>query len=223
MENKMRFIIATTLVAISTGVLGTDDNCNQHFPEKCAPEGDIEFPETEKAYDETCPILVNLYKCMQEHAVECGSDNLEDITAYLELLEDVCRKDSRLYKALASNTGCIKKSIVEECSDDIYTVYKTYRHSMEREASSGEISDEIRKKLFCMVQAYEVLCASNAVAQCGETVKDAVLELAHRTDYMEKKKLCPRNVRGEAVKDIPVLQISVFKKLQLEELLLLEN
>ncbi|XP_035208392.1 uncharacterized protein LOC118183075 [Stegodyphus dumicola] len=161
---------------------------------------------------------------MQEHATKCASDNLEEITGYLEVLQDVCRKDSRLHEALASNTGCIKKSFMEECYNHTRSVYTAYRDSMEVDAGPGEISEEDRKKMFCLLQAYEVLCASDAVArQCGKTVMDAVLELAHRTDYMERKQRCSRNVREEAVKDIPHLQISVFKKLQLEEVLLLEG
>ncbi|KFM59594.1 hypothetical protein X975_20060, partial [Stegodyphus mimosarum] len=214
----MWILIATTLV-IASAALGEDDICEKSRWEVCDSGIPFDFPSNEKEFDETCPIVVDESNCMLEHATKCEPDSLGDAAAIAEVLQVVCRKGSSLNEAIRPNVGCIKENVIKECSEKVRTVHTAYREYLN---TTGEgFSDEDWGKSMCMSFAYDLVCAADAVSvPCGRTVKDAVLELANRIDWMEKKTLCPRGLREEIVKDIPTMEMSIAEKLFLEELLL---
>ncbi|XP_035230966.1 uncharacterized protein LOC118202867 [Stegodyphus dumicola] len=157
---------------------------------------------------------------MQEHTIECKSFSLGDITTYLEVLEDICRKGSSLHEALARNIGCIKERVREGClKGKIRRVARSYRNS-HYTPGNEHFTEEQWSKLNCMLYAYEVTCAADAASPCGNTVKNAIIEVARRVDYLRQMGGCTRSVTAEIIKDIPNMHISPKQELLLEELLL---
>ncbi|XP_035230970.1 uncharacterized protein LOC118202869 [Stegodyphus dumicola] len=212
---KMWFLIVTALVVASTA-LEEEDYCDNSPYALCDPgEGFKKFPESEEEFDEICPIVLGQFRCMQEYASKCDSSRLQRHTRFLEALQEVCRKDSRLHETIAKNIGCIKESVIKECSEKIRKVRQAYVDSLN---VTGQVD---WMKLLCMSDAYSLTCASDAVlAPCGSTVKTAILEMAQRADYLGRENKCPRSMREELIKDIPAMEISIAEKLRLEEILL---
>ncbi|XP_035211343.1 uncharacterized protein LOC118185575 [Stegodyphus dumicola] len=212
-------IIAVGLVIAGSTALEKDDICEKDSWEICDSGIPFVFPNNEKEFDETCSIILDESKCRQEHAIKCESDKLEKITGIVEFLQEVCRKGSSLNEAIGPNIGCIKENVIKECYEKTGTVFRTYKDYLN--TTGEEFSDDNWKKLMCMSLAYDLACAVNAVSvPCGSTVRDAILEVNRRIDWMEKKDMCPRSLREEIVEDIPIIQISLVEKVILEELLL---
>ncbi|XP_035230964.1 uncharacterized protein LOC118202864 [Stegodyphus dumicola] len=210
------WVLFAIVSVLASAALGKDDICQKRIYEACDYDHDFVFPNNEKQFDEECSILLDESNCRLEYAIKCESDRLEEITEINEFLEDVCRKGSSLNEAIAPNVGCIKESIMNECSESTRRVHRNYREYLN--TNGGEFSD---KKLMCMSLASDAACAVNAVSvPCGNTVKNAVKQSIRRIDWMEQKNVCTRKLREEIAKDIPTIQISLSEKVILEELLL---
>ncbi|XP_035211337.1 uncharacterized protein LOC118185568 [Stegodyphus dumicola] len=213
------WVLIATAFAIASTALGKDDICDKGIWEVCDSGVPFEIPNNEKELDEQCPILLDGANCKKEHAMKCESDELGEITLIIDALQDICRKGSSLNEVIGPNIGCIKENVIKECYEKTRTVNNAYREHLN--LTGQEFSDEDWKKFLCMSFAYDVVCAVEAVfVPCGSAVKHAVLEINRRIDYMEKKTMCPRSLRQEIVKDIPIMEISDVEKLLLEEFLL---
>ncbi|XP_035230965.1 uncharacterized protein LOC118202865 [Stegodyphus dumicola] len=213
------WVLTATASVIASTALGKDSICEKNSWEICHSGIHFDFPNNEKELDEQCPLALDEGKCRQDHAMKCERPELGEITAQTELMQDVCRKGSSLNEAIGPNIGCIKENVIRECSEKTRTVFRAYVDYLN--TTSEEFSDEDWKRAMCMNFAYDLACAINAVSvPCGSAVKDAILEVSRRIDWMEKKAMCPRSLREEIVKDIPTMEISLAEKLLVEELLL---
>ncbi|XP_035211342.1 uncharacterized protein LOC118185573 [Stegodyphus dumicola] len=213
------WILVAAAVVVASTALGKEDICEKRSWEMCHSGIPFDFPNNEQELDEACPFLLDEGKCMQEHAMKCESPELGAITAQTELMQDICRKGSSLNEAIGPNIGCIKENVIKECSENVRRVHEAYKDYLN--PKDEEMSEEIWNKIACMSFAYDIACAANAVSvPCGRKVKDAVLEVERRVDWMEKRTGCPRSLREEIAKDIPAMEVSLAEKVLLEELLL---
>ncbi|KFM59589.1 hypothetical protein X975_20055, partial [Stegodyphus mimosarum] len=182
----MWLLILTALVVASTA-LEEDDICEKNPYRLCNPGEDAtKFPESEEEFDKLCPVLLEEFRCLQEHASKCDPSTLEEHTAYIEVLQEVCRKDSSLHDTIAKNLECIKESVTKECSEKVRRVPDAYMDFLN---VTGEV-DFI--KLMCMGNGYALTCATDAVSgPCGSAVKAAILEMARRVDFIGNEEQCP--------------------------------
>ncbi|KFM71224.1 hypothetical protein X975_14315, partial [Stegodyphus mimosarum] len=201
-------LLLLSLLIVSSGAQDVDDACSGEYSRSCKQEP-MGFPDNEEQLEAYCPDALKFFECQKEYQVGCNKD-AKEVTAVLEVIGELCQKDSDLHKAIASHLKCIKDSFYQStCGNTAYLETVNAYSNYEGEG----LSDDIGSKTFCMVEAYAVACVGDVIASnCGNAVKEAILDMVRRTDYIGSKMTCTDNIRAGIIQDLPQLQINEIYK-----------
>nr|WBW70081.1 venom protein [Lampona murina] len=197
----MWFRTFLVLLAFTCVVADVEDDL-----EECASQVDIEGLEQimelsdEDDLEHTCPPMLAYFECIEGVVKEATGFTIVELRQLMEgteaekffsiylniksLFQDLCDKDSQLYKAYEKHADCfqtIPTDSLEECGEQAETAYETYKEIEDRvqlEAGESPIYDNRQ----CMTEAYKFACLGAQVHDsCGQEAFELYMQIIRRT------------------------------------------
>ncbi|XP_035213755.1 uncharacterized protein LOC118187607 isoform X3 [Stegodyphus dumicola] len=230
----MWFLLFAYFIALSSANLANEHLCGQGSFEICAKPDTfpVSLPENEDDLDKICPVILEFTQCTWDYEENCSpeiemAENRRHFKGLLGVLEDTCREDSFLHKAVSENAKCLKIIIQEqnstcyEATERALELYSEMTKKTTEEADSvtvTEESDENWNSYVCFFHVYDISClVADADKRCGSAAKHVVLEMVRRIAYFEW--ICPPNILKELPSIVELLELEEEEKILLRDIL----
>ncbi|KFM59590.1 hypothetical protein X975_20056, partial [Stegodyphus mimosarum] len=216
--------------------LGKENLADEHLCDKdsfeiCAKPDTfpVSLPENEDDLNKICPVILEFTQCTWDYEEICSPEaemakNRRHFKGLLDVLEDICREDSSLHKAVSENAKCLKVSIQElnstcyESTEHALALYSEMRKKTTEETDSESIAEENWNSHMCFFHVYDISClAEDAEKRCGSTAKHVVVEMVRRIAYFEWT--CPPDILKELPSIVELLELEEGEKIRLRGIL----
>ncbi|KAG8199069.1 hypothetical protein JTE90_021079 [Oedothorax gibbosus] len=179
-----------------------EDVCENDAFDMCSKYQPTEVPENVEELKECLHSMLKFYECLKDYEDSCPEIVLQEgeYDSIRSVITDISTEGTHLNSIVTANFQCLLDAIRNRVINyqtrrAIITAFREYENVsyVNEEISEKDASDQTQwdrnmlKKEMCLFWFDDMGSIVNSITtQCGEAVEDAVIEIIHRSYYLNK-------------------------------------